>query len=250
MIRLFTVLMLAMAATGAYAQGTTTTSPISSTGNAEATAAAAATQAAAAKASASGASLELMAAGSKAGYPAFAGDVDVDFLRIITARNTEAIEMAKVLLKHSSEADVRMLAGDVIKARDTENRLVTAWLAKHGPQGAAAPVMMPVAKVADVSGIPPLPSAKIVSAVEAVVPVTVPIQVSASVPAVLVSVSVPVSPASVVISSSVPASFVPGAVYGIPAPSEHIINAVPKMELLDSVDATPVSASTVVSPSH
>lgn len=63
---------------------------------------------------------------------AYTGNADVDFVRGMIAHHQGAIDMAKVVLEHGKDAEVRKLAQDIIKAQEGEIAWMGAWLKKQG----------------------------------------------------------------------------------------------------------------------
>jgi uncharacterized protein (DUF305 family) len=62
----------------------------------------------------------------------FSGDADIDFVKGMIPHHVAAVEMAKVVLQHGKDPELKKLANEIVAAQDKEITVMREWLKKRG----------------------------------------------------------------------------------------------------------------------
>jgi uncharacterized protein (DUF305 family) len=62
----------------------------------------------------------------------FTGNADVDFVRGMIPHHQGAVDMARIVLEHGKDPEVRKFAESIIAAQEAEIAWMQDWLAKNG----------------------------------------------------------------------------------------------------------------------
>ncbi|WP_353644629.1 DUF305 domain-containing protein [Mesorhizobium sp. WSM2239] len=59
----------------------------------------------------------------------YSGEADIDFARGMIPHHQAAIDMARIVLEHGKDSEIRKLAEDIIEAQEREIKQLETWLA-------------------------------------------------------------------------------------------------------------------------
>jgi uncharacterized protein (DUF305 family) len=62
----------------------------------------------------------------------YSGNADVDFVKGMIAHHQGAVDMAKIVLEHGKDPEVKKLAETIVAAQEAEIKWMQDWLAKNG----------------------------------------------------------------------------------------------------------------------
>jgi uncharacterized protein (DUF305 family) len=58
----------------------------------------------------------------------YSGDADIDFVRAMIPHHQAAVDMAKLVVVHGKDTEIKALAEEIIASQEKEIDLMEAWL--------------------------------------------------------------------------------------------------------------------------